>query len=1330
MVYDPNSRRMVPAPVKETEYHMREAAEKQPRRRKSTKVQRAGSHLAKGTVGRPRGTLVEDGRKGREEPAEQSRVETAPAGEKSHIAREPQPKSTSTERREGKHAKIDVRGRSQSPETEASRLKSPPPPQPQHVIHEQAISPQLNETTNHQLPITTEESDEEDGGVLTTTPLSQKVLNALDSVPTRQKVFDEPRTAPTPIPEESDAPSESQPEPATQVLAESGPEPEPEPEAEAAAEPRRDNAVPIENKHVVGLSKSGSSHQNRSTSNSPVRQARFANSPSSSLSVRHHPLPRSASPIKPALKHSSAARDASVSDAGSDNVGSGDTSLASREEAPFPRKKSVRVSFDDQNTKVVGESAAVEEAESSTTPPNSQQVKRPWYSNIGRTKRREIALEDDEIMKPRPALPSFGSVRDKKTRQPEERPLVRPQDRSRSPSEPSSPVIPPQSSAPPGEISEPQPVSVDQSSDQALGAVLSQEQASRIPANISRFREPLPPVVTSAEGLQYMSDTTLDSDQESDGSGQGAEAAPRSRLPANHNSQANMRVEDKVLVNPPEAAKASPPQQSTTDEIPEISVIQPSPGFPPESLTFDTMKVPLAQPQYFDVPGGFPDDESGPSKPATETGDQADIAANAIFEPTAEVQPAQTESLPQTTLVTTAQPEVIPEPDTDSDAESIYSDAYEDLSDMEGGAFLSLNAVVESPVSKTAAQFPDKPAPRAQEPELEAEPAVATQIPPPGIPQPPRSLHDWEQAKSYWRSLTAEKREQLEREALEEAGMDGDREEVALPVRRHSSRRKTSEQKQAIANSKLQAAPEPKPAKIQPEEAHPTKPVSKPNHTSAAPTQTPHSMRSSMRDHPAAKNPQAQAPTSMRRSMRAGGGGQPTDSAPPRPTASGQDRPASLSSNAAGSALKQSKPPPLQRRGSDASDSSFKRSRPRSSGGMGFRKTMRQPDPQAPRAGSSRFSLRSLSPGGSPMRRTSIMSTDSAPPVSMMRRTLRSNSESSNEGRNSSHFPSFGRSSKATLSKKPKKASRFDDDDGSDEEVEPRPFHSRFDDDSDEDVPPSATDGRVLAKGTLRGSATAPAGFKKSMNVPEAVAESPELPDSDDHDDDAMTAMQTQHRAAASAALGGSSVRSLGTHTLTRAQSGRGGFSANLPSTTTAAATSPTKDGHRRGSFMSILRRNRKAAGGIQRSEPTESAARRDTKLERHPDQLRDLRAASPKLQKRNNSLRRGESWPLPEDAAAAAAAAAQRPGTSAGGGGVTRKTTGNGSVAAAAPSPRPSTSRRNTDLGLPASGARDHGDGDDDYSVSIASEARVHVKQQHKKKKFGALRRMFRLDD
>ena len=1324
MVYDPNSRRMVPAAVEETEYRIREAAEKQPRRKKSTRVQKSGSHLAKGTVARPRGTLVNEGRKARDEPVEPSRVVSAPVQEKSQSARDPQSKPISVDRREARQVRImpEDDTHSHSPEPDASRLRSPPPPQPQHVIHEQATSPQASETPSHQLPITTEESDEEDGGVLTTTPLSQKVLNALDAVPTRQKVFEQHRTAPTPIPEESDAPSESQPEPAPQIPA------QPEP----AAEPRKESTAPIENKHVVGLSKAGS-NQSRSTSNSPVRQARFATSPSSSLSVRHHPLPRSASPIKPALKHTSAARDVSPSEAGSDNIASGDASLASREEPPVPRKKSVRVSFDDQSTKVVGESAAPVEDAESTAPPSPQQAKRPWYSNIGRNKRREIALEDDEIMKPRPALPSFGSVRDKKTRQPEERPLVRPPEPSRSPSEPSSPIIPPQStSSPPGEMSEPQDLSLGQSSDQALGAVLTQEQASRNEANISRFREPLPPVVTSAEGLDDMSDTTLDSDQESGASEKETEIT-RSPLETNGTGRTDMRVEDKVLGSHQDATKTTPPSRPA-DEIPEISVIQPSPGFPPESLTADTMKFPLSQPQYFDVPGGFPNEyEAGRSKPTT-AGAQPSVSqpASTIFEPTAEVQPAQAESLPQTTLVTATQPEISAESESDSDGNSIYSDAYEDLSDIEGGAFLSLDAVVDSPATKTATQSSDLPA-RVQGSSIETEAPPVFQIQVPALLQQQPNTGDWEQAKSYWRSLTAEKREQLEREALEEAGMDGDREEVAPPVRRNS-RRKSGEHKQPIVDSKPQVTSEPKPSKrVTSEKVYTAQADVKADHTFTSPTAAPRSMRSSMRNR-SAKDPQPQAPTSMRRSMRSGGAGQPAGSTPPRPSTSGQDRPVSmLSSNAAGSALKQSRPP-LQRRGSDASDSSFKRSRPKSSSGMGFRKTMRQPDPQAPR-GSGRFSLRSLSPGGSPMRRTSIMSADSGPPVSMMRRTLRSNSESSHEGRS---FPSFSRSSKASIIKKSKKngSSRFADgsEDEDDVGARPRPFRSRFDNDSDEDIepPPPPPDSGALAKGTLRGSATAPAGFKKSITVPEAVEESPELQDSDDDHDDidhggGLAAMQNQHHRAAAGP------RSIGTSTLTRTQSGgRGGFSTSLPSTTAAATTSPKE---RRGSLMSILRRSKKAGGGsgIQRSEPTESAARRDTRLERNSLHLRDLRdrdrAASPKLQKRNNSLRRGDGWPLPgEDGVEA-----QRPGTSAGAGAgiaASAPKTRNGSVTA----PAPSFGRRNTDLGLGPVGEG----ADDGYSVSIASGAAASANTggggsgsaKLKKKKFGALRRMFRLDD
>lgn len=1309
MVYDPNSRRMVPVPVEEIEYHVREAAERLPRKKKSAGVQRSGSHLAKGTVARPKGTLVEDRGKGRNEPVEEQRViEAAPVKEQRQAAHEPRAKSNNIERREEKQPEKGDTARSPEPEPEISRLKSPPP-QLQHIAHERT-SRQPDNITSDQLSTDLEESEEEDVAPITT-PLSEKVLSALDSVPTRQKVFEQPRTAPTPIPEEGDALPEQPP----------GPSQTPAETEQAEPESRRESGV-FENKPILELSQTGS-NLSRSSSNSPVRQARFTSSPPASLSVRHNPLPRSASPIKPALKQSGSTREVSPSEAGPENAANRDASPNVHGETPIQRKKSVRVSFDDQNTRVVGESAPSEDVESPSAA-SPQQAKRPWYSNIGRGKRREITLEDDEIMKPRPALPSFGSIRERKTRPPEEeRPLVRPYEPAKSPSAPSSPSIQPNDSSTSIDINDSQTPSLSQSSDQAIGAVLSQEQASRIPANISRFREPLPPVVTSAEGLEYTSDTTLDSDQENVGSSiieSDAEVIPSTqtsrsmRLETRDNSQdGTTMVEDKVLFHPEETTRVP----STTSEIPEISVIQPSPMIP-EAPPKVTNQVGSAEGQYFDVPGGFPMDNGSDENRATKTGADAETKtdvtsqpAAVILEPAAEIQPTQTESLPQTTLVTTSQPPVAAESEDESDESSIYSDAYEDLSDIEGPGFLSLDAVVDSPATKVTSKLRDMPATLVEGAENEPETPPATTRPITSIfSQLPPHVDDWEQAKSYWRSLTAEKRQQLEREALEDAGADGDREEVALPVRRNSSRRKLAEQKQSDqkqpeADVKPQTAPSSKSAKqADLDRTYMIQPGSKANHAPVSPKSAPR-MRDSLREQPT-KETQPQASTHMRKSMRSGPEKQPAKQASSRSVISKKERPMSMPSNttslnAAGSALSKQSNPPLERRGSDASDSSFKRSRPTTSGGLSFRKTMRQPEAAG---GSSRFSLRSLSPSDSSLRRNSVMSTGSAPPVGTMRRTLRSGSESSHEGKSSSHFPSFGRSNKTSSSKKVKKSSRFGDDSDEDD-VGTHRFRSRFDDSSDEEeIGSSPLEGGVLAKGTLRGPATASTNFKRSPTVPEAVEESPELPDSDD---DMPAHLRTQqHHAAARTALGRTNSESLGTGTLSRSRSGRGGFDATIQS----APTSP-----KRGSIMGILRRNKKAdlGGKIQRSDLTESAARRDTKLERNADQLRDIRGdsrpTSPKLQKRNGTLKRGDSWPVPEDV--------QRPGTSAG-----NILVKDGSVTGSTTDQRPTLAgRRSTSLGI--SGGQDDELLTND-NVIVASDS------QKKKKKFGALRRMFHLDN
>ncbi|KAJ8128869.1 hypothetical protein O1611_g4765 [Lasiodiplodia mahajangana] len=341
--------------------------------------------------------------------------------------------------------------------------------------------------------------------------------------------------------------------------------------------------------------------------------------------------------------------------------------------------------------------------------------------------------------------------------------------------------------------------------------------------------------------------------------------------------------------------------------------------------------------------------------------------------------------------------------------------------------------------------------------------------------------------------------------------------------------------------------------------------------------------------------------------------------------------------------------------------------------------------------GSGRFSLRSLSPVGSTARGDPHPGFASS--SSGMRRTLRSNSESSHEGKRSSiHFPLFTRSTKSSP-KSSKWASRFED--SSDEEVGTLTgFQSRINDSSDEDEsrPSSSRASKSLGRAALHSSAAA-ARVSRPAPVLELEEDSPDLPDSDD--DFMPSPLQDSQKRVSSnnfAARRGSGA--IGTSTLGRSGSGRGGVPPSL-----TAHTSPTKD--TRSSLLGILRRNKRAdhAGKIQRSEPVDSAARRDTKLERDVRQLKDLRGerpSSPKLQKKT-STSRSNSGGL------------QRP-TSAGN--LFSRSAATGAVK------RPSVGdRRSFSLGL-------NPNNDEFENGSVDSSGLL------KKKKFGALRRMFKLDE
>ncbi len=257
----------------------------------------------------------------------------------------------------------------------------------------------------------------------------------------------------------------------------------------------------------------------------------------------------------------------------------------------------------------------------------------------------------------------------------------------------------------------------------------------------------------------------------------------------------------------------SQPTQGERSVIPAISVTQASP----------TPTQPSAAPSHLDVPGRFPDDDSD----ASAAGSSYNIPAAASSAHRSEVGPRASGPTAQASdlLLETHAPaaalagEQAPAEQSDSES-SIYSDAYEDLSELEGDGFQSLNAVLESPLRQSSQPeiFPTQqkavtilsqdqeeapPPTRELNSELSATSTVVAS-------QPAQEIEaDWEKAKAYWRSLTAEKRAQLEKEATEDAAVDGDLEEaksVTKPKKKKSVERRNSERRALAVHMAQQIA--------------------------------------------------------------------------------------------------------------------------------------------------------------------------------------------------------------------------------------------------------------------------------------------------------------------------------------------------------------------------------------------------------------------------------------------------------------------------------------------------------------------------------------------
>ncbi|EFY97114.2 hypothetical protein MAA_07410 [Metarhizium robertsii ARSEF 23] len=1219
LVYDPNSRRMIPqSEVVARSQRPLEVPEK-PKRKKQS-VNRAGSHLAKGTVGgRTKAPAVEQNLQleTQHEPQAEQEPEPAPVVLPETAAQQSQDGAVK------KRKKKKKRVQAASEPKVASTTKELPVDEAEPVVSRPAPGKKrsvVNEDFERE--DTKQQGDEQ--GQMDSAAAAAAAVVAVPTAETEAQTKPEPR----------DTKPDKQVRPA------------------------------------------------RVHSESPARSARFASSSTDQLVVKHEPPPRSVSPRKSAMKLSTQARGVSPSDDGSSEASSSrQLSPQDSEDPALARKKSARVSWDDRNTVVVGQGVAHQQSGSPMIP--SPQTKKPWHNVVSKfTKKESVSIAEDETMTPRPALPQFGSIREKKVREKEERPLVRPSDRM-FPTENGSAAA-----------------GIGPSTDTLIGSIVSLDLASRNAANISKFREPLPAAPNSPEANQDGHVESSDDDLDTDATTE-PEDAPESTT-----SKGSGHVVSETPVTP---TKPIPTQSDANGGVPAISVSHPSPR---------AQSSGEATP-----PGSFPDDEDT----FGDNSDDEESDSSGMSTPTRTVAPV---------VVATGMADIVEEEEeTENDR---FSDAYEDLEAVDGDGFLSLDAVVDSSTSGKviAKKVQDKPIVTKSKDSLEGEREVSTPVK--EVPD------DWENAKAYWRSLSTERRRQLEIEALSETGeaasaikepkpeakeqaekvtapslgMDDERSYQIKPGTRWSDVADDGDDEHGINVAKRASA-----VATQPKTAENTTPklrtamrqsmrADAPGPLQNASPERPGGMRKSMRNgHPPAKttvsrqaaadgtvarsNPAATPSTvstvGMRKSLR----NSQTYGDTLRPALSGSGRPASYQQLGTTTSLKGHKrnmslddlsstsatKPTLRRRGSNDSQSSFKRKRSGSGDGHNFRMSMRasmreQPSPSDP---TRRFSLRSLSPPA--FRRNSFSSLPPGTPPSMsggagrMRQSLRGRPQSSSSRLK---MGSFKKSS--GLGSKSRSGSRFADSSDEDEGGAPSFFRSRFADSSEEDEPTPLPKSKDLPKSLRNGNG--------SNVVPsQRDSVSPDLPDEDEG------IVQPKRDTLAN-----------GQPSVHQSRSGRGTLSP-LPQNDMPRPTT------RRGSFMSILRRKKDPADKISK-DLGESAARKDTNLERTTEELAVLRS--------NSLHKRGPSWPLADaggtDAENGRLKEPARPSTS-GGPSKARKSS--------------FLRRRSTSQGMVGLG---HPEVDNTVPVPEIPDMFITTEpaeaQPHKKKKFGALRKMFGIHD
>ena len=495
----------------------------------------------------------------------------------------------------------------------------------------------------------------------------------------------------------------------------------------------------------------------RPQSLSPARAAHFSSQPEYETpgGTKHQPPARSVSPAKSALKHSPSRGHSPVGAIGSgESRRQGLTASEASDTASnisddglrslTKKKKTVRVSFDDDSI-AVGRAASPPVSPDSPVilSPQSKSKSRSWFDLV-REKNQESMLSDldqDNVIKPIPALPSFGRIRGRTDEQALD---------STEQGEPSK------------DWANDTLRSMSSSTDQVVGGLFSQDAAIKNnsegiqPKPNHGIQEPLPPEVTSVEGSGYHSDDDtnyIDNQQE---------VKDLANVGGAH------QVSDDVLSK--NMASSDGQGKKVAFELPSANV--PSISLQPATPALETGRS--ERTSWLGMPGGFPSTSNATESSkdsavsVAETHSESTPATVGIAEPKLEAGAALgTPHVAEVSGVSQTQIESQNGDESEDSGGSIYSDAAEDPDELEGDGFGSINAIVESPAASPLTAVPNRPPPVSA---INTAPITKASRPSPltrneSELSEPAPDAGWDKAQAYWSGLSQTRREQLEQAA-------------------------------------------------------------------------------------------------------------------------------------------------------------------------------------------------------------------------------------------------------------------------------------------------------------------------------------------------------------------------------------------------------------------------------------------------------------------------------------------------------------------------------------------------------------------------------------